>query len=354
MVSFENLLLAFLKASKGKKSNPQVGDFAFRLEEELLLLQRELMEKTYSPGPYRTFYIYEKKKRMISAAPFRDRVVHHALCNIIGPIFERGFIYDSYANRVGKGTHRAVQRCSEFARKNPYVLKLDIKKYFPSIDHEILKGLIRRRIKDPEVLWLCDLVIDSSNPQEQVLEWFPGDDLFAPVERRKGLPIGNQTSQFFANLYLDPLDHFVKEVLGCRYYIRYVDDILVLGPEKGYLWDVKEEISGYLEKLRLKLRAQVFPVRCGIPFLGYVVFPGYRRLRPQNVRDFRRRLRELQRLYACGELSLERLRCSINGWLGHAMHADTYRLCRSLLGKAVFSPRYLGPPKSIGAENFLG
>jgi len=244
LVSFENLLLAFLKASKGKKSNPQVGDFALRLEEELLLLQRELMDKTYSPGPYRTFYIYEKKKRMISAAPFRDRVVHHALCNIIGPIFERGFIYDSYANRVGKGTHRAVGRCSEFARKNPYVLKLDIKKYFPSIDHEILKGLIRRRIKDPEVLWLCDLVIDSSNPQEQVLEWFPGDDLFAPVERRKGLPIGNQTSQFFANLYLDPLDHFVKEVLGCRYYIRYVDDILVFGPEKGYLWDVKEEISG--------------------------------------------------------------------------------------------------------------
>ena len=212
MISFENLLRAAEKARRGKRFKPGAARFFFRLEPELLRLQEELANLTYRPGPYRTFTIYEGKPRQISAAPFRDRVVHHALTGILEPIFERSFIHDSYACRKGKGTHAAVNRCQHFARRHAYVLKADVRKYFPSIDHAILKELIARRIKDPSVLHLVSTIIDHSNPQPSVIAWFPGDDLFTPIERRRGLPLGNQTSQFFANVYLDPLDKGLNPV----------------------------------------------------------------------------------------------------------------------------------------------
>src|SRR5262249_9014767 len=158
-------------------------------------LQAELQSQTYRLGPYRTFTIYDAKPRLISAAPYRDRVVHHALCNIIEPIFERIFIHDSYACRKGKGTHAAAHRLTQFMQNNDYPLQCDIRKYFPSIDHAILKSLLRRKIGCPQTLWLIDLLIDHSNPQDEVTDYFPGDTLFTPWERRRGLPIGNQTSQ---------------------------------------------------------------------------------------------------------------------------------------------------------------
>ena len=186
--SFENLLSAAKKAQKGKRSKQDVAMFNFRLEHELLKLQEELLNGTYQPGEYYEFYIFEPKKRMISAAPYRDRVVHHALCNVIEPIFDKSFIYDTYACRKGKGTHRAVERFTQFCRKNKYVLKCDIKKYFPSIDHEILYELICHKIRDRRTLWLIKLIIDSSNEQERVLEYFENDDLLTPLERRKAFP----------------------------------------------------------------------------------------------------------------------------------------------------------------------
>lgn len=207
LISFENLYLAYRKAIRGKRLRKDVAFFIVNAESELLTLQEQLQDKTYQPGRYRTFYVYEEKKRLISAAPFRDRVVHHALCNILEPIFERSFIVDLYSNRSGKGQHLAVKRAQYFARSFPYVLKCDIKKYFPSIDHGIMKGLLRKKIKCRDTLWLADLILDRSNLQESVPDYFPGDELFTPVARRKGLPIGNQTSQFFANIYLNPLDH---------------------------------------------------------------------------------------------------------------------------------------------------
>ena len=210
-----------------------VATFHFDLERQLNRLQDELRDKTYRPGPYRTFEIHEPKRRMISAAPYRDRVVHHALVNVLEPIYEKTFIADSYACRKGKGTHSAVQRGHEFARRYRYVLKADIQKFFPSLDHEICKELVARKIKDKQVIWLVAQIIDHSNPQEEVLNFFPGDDLFTPGERRRGIPIGNQTSQFFANVYLDPLDHFVKDRLGIKGYVRYVDDILVFSDDKS-------------------------------------------------------------------------------------------------------------------------
>ena len=223
IIAFENILLSAKKAEKGKRFRDNVLEFNYNLEAELTNLQQELAEKTYQPGDYRTFYIKEPKSRMISAAPYRDRVVHHALCNIIVPLIEPTFIADSYANRVGFGTHRALERFTKFARESRYVLQCDIQKYFPSIDHEILKNLIRRKIKCRDTLWLIDTIIDNSNEQLPAIEHFQGDDLLTPLERRRGLPIGNLTSQFFANIYLNGFDHFVKEELKVRKYLRYVD-----------------------------------------------------------------------------------------------------------------------------------
>lgn len=337
--SFENLLSAARKAQKGKRLQENVGRFNVNLEHELVRLQRELLDKSYQPGSYREFLIYEPKKRMISAAPYRDRVVHHALCNVIAPLFEKTFIFDSYANRVGKGTHRAILRYQEFCRKNAFALKCDVKKYFPSIDHEILKAEIRRTIACPDTLWLIDRIIDGSNEQEPVLEYFPGDNLFTPFERRKGLPIGNLTSQFFANVYFNRFDHFVKEQLGCKYYLRYVDDSVVLENDKSWLWQVKREIDNYLEKYRLRLhehKCQIRRTEQGVTFLGFRMFPHFRLLRRENMVRARRRLRRLQAGYAAGELSWDEVTRAVHGWLGHASFGDTYRLREKLLEEHFF------------------
>ncbi len=219
IVCFANLLEAAHKAARGKRERPNVVAFFSRLEESLFDLHQQLCECTYRPGGYSTFAIYRPKPRIISAAPFRDRVVHHALMNVVGPLLEHGFIHDSYANRVGRGTHRAIRRFQWFLRCHEYVLQGDIKKYFPSIDHQVLKTLIRRRIADVKTLGLIDRIIDASNDQEFVCDYFRGDGLFTPIMRRKGLPIGNLTSQFFANLYLSPFDYFVKQDLGCKAYL---------------------------------------------------------------------------------------------------------------------------------------
>lgn len=327
--SFENLLHAAKNAQKGKRFQKNVLAFNANLEYELVQLRQELLAQRYTPGAYRVFTIYDPKKRDISAAPYRDRVVHHALCNIIQPLFERTFIYDSYSNRIGKGTHRAVQRYQEFCRKNAYVLKCDIMKYFPAIDHEILKGEIRRTISCPETLWLIDRLIDFSNPQVNVDTHFPGDDLFTPIQRHKGLPIGNLTSQYFGNIYLNRFDHFVKEKLRCKFYLRYVDDFVVLANNKRRLWEIKHEIEIYLRQLRISLhqhKCQIHRTELGLTFLGYRVFPEFRLLKRENIVRTRRRLRRLQRGYRTGAMSFKDVSRSLQGWLGHAKFANTYRL----------------------------
>jgi retron-type reverse transcriptase len=339
VISFENLLRAAAKACKGKRFRPPVAAFHFQLEKELWQLHEELANKTYQPGAYRTFYLYQPKKRLISAAPYRDRVVHHALVNVLEPIFERVFIHDSYACRQGKGTHAAVDGCQHYARRFRYVLKADIQKFFPSLDHEILKRLVARKIKDANVLWLVGQIIDNSNPQESVSHWFPGDDLFTPQECRRGMPIGNQTSQFFANVYLDPLDHFIKDRLGIKGYVRYVDDFLVFSDDKQHLAEMREQITDFLTRLRLRLHPTknvIFPVNQGIRFLGYRVFPTHRLLVQENIRRFRRRLRQMQRDYAGWRLSFAEIHRRIVSWIGHARQANTYRLRCQLLPTIVF------------------
>jgi hypothetical protein len=309
---WDNLLLAYRKASKGKRGKPPAARFEYHLEDNLVQLQAELYDKSYQPGPYASFYIHEPKRRLISAAPFRDRVVHHGLCNVIEPLFERRFIFDSYANRVGKGTHRALDRCQQFARRYRYVLPCDVRHFFPSIDHTILWDTLSRVIADEDVMWLVDRILASGIgvlSEEYEMVWFAGDDLFA-VNRPRGLPIGNLTSQFWANCYLDPFDHFVKRELRCKAYLRFVDDFLLFSGDKRQLWDWQEAIVERMAHQRLTIheeRAQVRPVSDGIPFLGFVVFRHRRRLKRRKGIAYRRRLQVLAEQYADGEISLEQV-----------------------------------------------
>ena len=222
LTSWPNLLLAFRKAARGKRGQPNVARFEHRLEANLLALQARLQQRTYRPGGYRSFFVHEPKRRKISAAPFRDRVVHHALCNVLEPLFEPAFIAASYANRKGKGTHRALEHCQRLAGRYPYFLQLDIRQFFPSIDHRILLRRLALRVKDSRVLDLGRWILaggDGVLSDQYDLVYFPGDDLFAAL-RPRGLPIGNLTSQFWANVYLDSLDHCVKRQLRCHGYAR--------------------------------------------------------------------------------------------------------------------------------------
>jgi retron-type reverse transcriptase len=251
------------------------------------------------------------------------------------------FIFDSYANRKGKGTHAAVDRLTHFMQNADWCLKCDIFRYFPAVDHAILKSLARRKIGCSRTLWLIDNLIDSSNPQENVNDYYPGDDLFSPFQRRRGLPIGNQTSQFFANVYLNPLDHFVKEQLGCHYYIRYVDDFVILADDRTELHETRAAIAEFLAtRLRLRMHAKkqtVTPVTCGVDFLGYTVFPTHRRVRRSSAIRFARNLRQMQCTYRQGRLTQGEVKQRVAGWIGHAVHADTYGLRAALFEKAVFS-----------------
>jgi len=338
--TWENLYLAWRKARKGKRGRVPAATFEFDLEANLLQLQRELETRTYRPGPYTSFYIHDPKRRLISAAPFRDRVVHHALCNLVEPLFERRFIFDSYANRVGKGTHRALDRCQRFARRFRYVLQCDVRQFFPSIDHAILKETLGRVIADPDVMWLVDRILESGVgvlSEEYEMVYFPGDDLFA-ASRPRGLPIGNLTSQFWANCYLNPFDYFVKRELRCKGYLRYVDDFLLFADDKRRLWAWRERVVDRLARLRLTLheeQAHPRPVSEGIPFLGFVVYPTHRRLKRRNVVNYRRRLRRLLGAYRAGGVPLDRVDASIQGWINHARYGDTWGLRRAVLESAV-------------------
>jgi len=336
IITFENLYNAHRKAQRGKRYRSKVLEFNHDLEGNLLQLQRELENQTYKPGEYRTFLIQEPKIRMISAAPYRDRVVHHALCTWIGPILEETLIPDTYANRVGFGSHRALKRFTKFCRSSPYIFQCDIAQYFPSLDHEILKSLIRRKIKCENTLWLIDLLIDNSNPQHPVFEHFPGDTLLTPLERRRGLPIGNLTSQMFANFYLSGFDHFVKETLGFSKYLRYVDDFALFAEQRTDLRAARPQIEAYLATLRLKIhpiKSQITKTQRGANFVGYRVLPHHIRIRRQNLHQARKRHRH--QLHGLSTqptpTDLATFQTSLQSWFAHLSHANSYRLQKEIL-----------------------
>ncbi len=350
VIAFENLLRSARKAQRGKRFNPKVLAFNDNLEQELFTLEAELATKTYQPGGYHTFKIQDPKPRLISAAPYRDRVVHHALCAVIAPIFEATFIPDSYANRLGLGTHRALQRFTQFARSHRYVLQCDIRKYFPSIDHEILKTLIRRKIKCAETLWLIDRIIDNSNEQEPAIFHFPGDDLLNPLERRRGLPIGNLTSQFFANVYLNGFDHFVKQQLRVRHYVRYMDDFALFSDDHDELASARLAIEDYLAGLRLvihPIKSQLFATDKGATFVGFRVLPHSIRVRSTSLERARKRIKAMQWAFATGGLTAAEVNQALRSWCAHLAHGDTWQLRQRIFTSLVFT-RSLGNAQTIG------
>jgi len=310
----ENLYKAYLKARKGKNDMAEVLEFTYYLEQKLINLQGQLIDGTYNMGKYRNFKVYEPKERLISALPFRDRVVHHAIHNLIEPIFDKIFICDTYACRKGKGTHKGVEKLQGLLRKqkNRYALKCDISKYFQSVDHDVLKSIIRRKISDDRLLELLDKIIDSVT---------------------KGIPIGNLTSQLFANVCLNEMDYFIKHELRVKCYIRYMDDFIILHESKQELHKIKTGIKSFLEKQNLTLhpkKAIVFPVTLGIDFLGYEVFGSHRRARKSTIKRFLRRIRVRITKYNLQEMEFDKLMESFNSWNAYMDNADTHNLKMSL------------------------
>ncbi len=347
IANFQALREAARKAVLGKRKKPGAAAFFANLERELLRLERELQDGTYRPGRYVEILVLDPKERIVSAAPFRDRVVHHALCAVVAPIFELGFIGNSYANRSGKGTHRAIEAYERYRDRHAHVLRCDLYRYFPSVDHEILKVEFRRRIACKRTLALMDRIVDGANPQEPVHLHFPGDTLFTPFERLRGLPIGNLTSQFFANLYLDRFDHFVTEILQAAY-VRYVDDFALFHRDPAVLAAWRTQIARFLEGRRLKLhprKTAIVPTDVAAPFLGLVLLPdGGRHLPDENVARFRNRLRGLRQRWRAGAVGHREITARAGAWIAHAKHANTWRLRHSMFGGGWFDPAAAAEP----------
>jgi retron-type reverse transcriptase len=339
LTSFANLLAAAEAAAAGKRNRPDVAAFRIDQESELMRLRRELLEGSYRPGPYRTFTILEPKPREISAAPFRDRVVHHALTRTLEPIFERRFSPHSFACRVGMGTHKALERAREGTRRFPYVLKCDVRKYFASIDHEILNHQLARTIKCRPTLALAARIIAGWESREEAIRYFEGDDLFAPLARKRGLPLGNQTSQFFANVYLTGLDRLIDQKLRPAIWARYVDDLVLFDAEKQRLRAMREAMERQLGEVRLTLhpgKSRIHRCAEGVTFLGWRLFPGRVRLVRGNVVRFGRRMKRLQREFAAGVIDWERVDQSVRAWIAHASFGDTWLLRERILERFAF------------------
>jgi len=328
--SFENLHSAYLKARKCKRYKDYVLEFSYDLEKNLFLLQSELISQDYHCREYNGFIINDSKKRLIKAPDFRDRIIHHALYNIIEPIFDNSFIYDSYACRKEKGTHKAILRLKGFLKnkRNVYCLQCDVRKFFESIDQNILKKLIKKKIADKKILKVVNKIIDSSFDHKNFENLFDF--------RLTGIPLGNLTSQLFANIYLNELDQFIKHSLREKYYIRYMDDFLILVYNKGELFKIKEEIKKFL-LVRLKLdlhpkKCNIFPVKKGIDFLGYRIFANYRLLRKSTVKRFIKRTKLYKKKLRSGLMAFEKFNRSIQSWFAYAKFGNSWKLRESLVG----------------------
>ena len=334
--SMKNLVLAWKKARKGKTKKDYVIIFENELPKNLKLLHEELKNQTYKPIPLETFVLRDPKTRKISKSDFRDRIVHHALCNVIESIFDRTFIYDNCANRKDRGNLFAIQQFYKFLKKvsrngkikglfnsnqvKGYCLKADIKHYFQEVDHEILLNIIKRKIRDEKVIFLVRKILENRNSKRERDAGF--------CIKEKGMPLGNLTSQFFANVYLNELDQFVKHKLKAKYYIRYVDDFVILHSEKSQLEIWKKQIEEFLNKeLRLELhpeKSKIISLSKGIDFLGFRNFYHFRLLRKRNIRSVKRKIM----MFSQGKISREKMAEIFQGWNAYAKWANTFKLRR--------------------------
>jgi len=330
--------LAWDEFKRGKRSKFDVLAFEKRLEQNIFALHRELLSKAYKHGAYSNFYIYDPKLRHIHKATVRDRVLHHAIFKVLNPIFEPTFISHSFSCRVGKGTHKGVEVLDTMLRKvsknhcrTAYALKCDVRKFFDSVDHTILIQLLRRKIKDADVLWLM----------EEIVESFVGEssNLFA----RKGLPIGNLTSQLFANVYMNEFDQFMKKELKIENYVRYTDDFVIVSEDESFLKKLIPKIQDFLhDHLHLELhpnKVTIGKYNRGVDFLGYVSFPYYRAPRKRTARRMIRKLDEKIEMSRQGQITEESLKQTLQSYLGVLSHATARRLSRDLHNRVWFRRR---------------
>ncbi len=322
--SIENLMQAGHRTLLDGRRYKREGSF-FKLyyEKHLLQIQKELQSKTYKPGKYRIFTIYEPKQRLVLAAPLKDRVVHHALHDVVEPLIDSKFIYDSYACRQNKGTHKAITRAQRFLQANAYFTHLDVKKYFLNIDHMIIKNILKKHFVDVAILDLFDVIIDSPLPKDQNV------DLFNPVVTPKGLPIGNLTSQFLANLYLNELDQYVKHKLRCRYYLRYMDDFVVFGNDRNWLKQAQQSIIAFCDsklQLALHLKGGIKNYSESLGFLGFKIYRKHKKIKGVSLNRFMRKYQAKKKLVALEVIDDKALQRSVDSWKNHSSFGDTYRL----------------------------
>lgn len=338
VASLGNLFAAAKKALRGRGLKMPAVAFAADLETEVVALAHELRSGSYCPGAYHYFEIFEPKRRLVAAAPFRDRVVHHAICRVIEPIWERRFIADNYACRPGKGTHAAMRRARALARQDPWALSCDIQRYFPSVSHEVLMGTLTRVIADERLLSLIRLILASHVPGDHGAggEVAPEGESSSPAGGT-GLPIGNLTSQFFANVMLDPFDHFVTEVVRPGGYVRYMDDFLVFGQSRAELRAIGTRLRDRLAGIALNIHPDKYRLTrtaVGVDFVGFTVFADGRiRLREKSLKNFRRRYRRLLAGVKRGHVKPASVTASVKSWVAHARHAHSEPLRSALLGR---------------------
>jgi hypothetical protein len=330
IASVENLFLAAEKACRGKRSRPDVEDWLMRRETEILSLREELLSGSYQPQGYRFFEIVKPKRRVIAAALFRDRVVHHALCNLMQPLLERRFIARSFSCQRWKGTTAARECCRQLTNRHRYVLKCDVRKFFPSIDHEILKEKLGRIVRDDAVTGLVAKILASHSTDETIPALvFAGDDLVAVAERKRGVPIGNLTSQLWGNFYLDALDHWITETQQHGDYLRYTDDFLLFGDDKTRLWELRDGIVEQLAAARLKLaepKSRLLATREGVPFCGFRFLPD---ARPRVLGATKRRFEARRYLMFRQQAPLRQLSVTVFSWYQFSREGNSQGLLRA-------------------------
>jgi len=335
IISPENIFLAWDKFKSDKSNRQDVQQFEWRLEENIFKLHRDLKYKRYKHGAYSSFYIHDPKQRLIHKATIRDRILHHAVFNVVNPIFETTFIPDSFSCRIGKGTHKGVDALSNTLRKisangfkQCFALKCDIKKFFDTVDHSMLLSIVRKRIKDRDAIVLLEEIIKSFSSRSSTLF------------NQKGLPIGNLTSQLFANIYLNEFDQFIKHELKIKNYIRYTDDFVIVSRDRQYLENLIVSIRKFLfDRLALELHPKKVTIKKfsqGVDFLGYIALPHYRLLRTKTKNRIFRKLKNLVFDYEVGIISKQAVEQSLQSYLGVMSHADAYKLGEELKNQFCF------------------
>src|SRR3989344_173781 len=326
LITIENLFQAYFEFRKDKRKKYDVQLFERNLEDNLFELHRLLKTRTYRHSSYQEYYVNDPKRRHIHKAQVSDRIVHHLLYKYLYELFDKSFIYDSYSCRNNKGTHRAVKRLELFARKvsrnytrDFWALKLDIKRFFESINHDILLDLIRTKIQNEDIIWLIQNVLNSFH---------------LPTRSRKGIPLGNLTSQIFANIFMNQFDQFIKHKVKMKYYLRYADDFTILSEDKDFLFSCIDTSRYFLRaKLNLELHPEKIVLRklsWGIDFCGYIILPHYILTRTKTKRRMLRKIEERAKDYYRGEIDKFCFDQTLASYFGYLLHSNSFKLKKKI------------------------